>query len=161
MDRQRNDQVPDSKMSLERLADLADRHGAELSHWPQVEAYVARGLLAISPEAREILARAARLDRVLRSTRAHSVTVNLRECLLAAAPAGGWRDLVASLWPFGPVWRPAAALAAFAFFGIFIGSTEMAALAIPASVNAALSEEIRVVALSANDVLRDSNQWRE
>jgi hypothetical protein len=149
-------------MSVERIAGLADRHGGELSHWPSVEARAARSFLAVSADARAVLARAERLDRVLRTTRSHSVTVNLRECLLAAAPAGGWRDLVASLWPFGPVWRPAAALAGLAMFGVFLGSSEMARLVTPASVNAAVSEEIRMVALSATDVLTsDSSQWRE
>ena len=148
-------------MSVERLQDLADRHGAELSHWPRADASAARILLATSPEARAILARASRLDSLLSIARSHSVTVNLRERLLAAAPAGGWRELLTSLWPFGPVWRPAAALFGLALAGVFLGSTDAATLATPASVNAALSEEISVVALSASDVLGDSNPWQE
>jgi hypothetical protein len=148
-------------MSVEQLQDLVDRHGAELSHWPRAEASAARLLLAISPEARAALARASRLDRLLSTARNHSIASNLRERLLAAAPVGGWRELVVSLWPFGPVWRPAAALFGFALIGVFLGSTDMARLILPTSVNAALSEEIRVVALSASDVLGDSNPWQE
>lgn len=149
------------RMTIERIQDLADRHGGELSHWPVAEAGAARALLATSAEARAILVRANRLDRVLSTARGHSVTNNLRERLLAGAPVGGWRELLVSLWPFGPVWRPAAALFGLALIGVTLGSSEMAKLVVPASVNAALSEEIRIVALSATDVLGDSNQWHE
>lgn len=148
-------------MTIERIQDLADRHGGELSHWPVADAHAARALLATSPEARAVLVRANRLDRVLSTARSHSMTNNLRERLLAGAPAGGWRELVVSLWPFGPVWRPAAALCGLALVGVSLGSSEMAQLVVPTSVNAALSEEILVVGLSASDVLGDSNQWRE
>jgi hypothetical protein len=161
VDRQDRDQPSDVQMSVDRIADLADRHGAELSHWPRTDACAARALLAVSPEARAVLARAERLDRMLGAARTQSGTNDLRERLLAAAPAGGWRDFLISLWPFGPVWRPAAALVGLAFFGMFLGSTETAKLILPTSVNAALSEEIRVVVLSAADVLGDSNQWLE
>jgi hypothetical protein len=153
--------LPQTAMTVDRIQDLADRHGGELSHWPLAEAGAARIFLAVSPEARIILARASRLDRVLRTARSHSVAVNLRERLLAAAPVGGWRELLASLWPFGPVWRPAAALFCVALFGVLLGSSEMAKLIRPTSVNAALSEEVRVVALSAVDIFGDGNQWRE
>jgi hypothetical protein len=153
--------MPEVPMSAERLQDLADRHGPELSHWPRAEASAARLLLAISPEARAILARADRLDSILSTARGHSMAVNLRERLLAAAPVGGWRELLASLWPFGPVWRPAAALFGLALVGVILGSSEMARLVLPTSVNAALSEEILIVALSADDVLSDRNPWQE
>jgi hypothetical protein len=148
-------------MSIELIQDLADRHGAELSHWPLAEASAARLFLASSSEARAVLARASRLDRVLGTARSHSVTVNLRERLLAAAPVGGWRELLVSLWPFGPVWRPVAALLGLALVGVFLGSSDMAKLIEPASINAALSEEIQVVALSASDVFGNVNPWQE
>jgi hypothetical protein len=165
MDRQTGDRQPHDwsrmPMSVDRIQDLADRHGAELSHWPVADAAAARAFLATSPDARAVLVRANRLDRVLSTARSHSMTVNLRERLLAAAPVGGWRELLVSLWPFGPVWRPAAALFGVALIGVTLGSSEAAKLVVPTSVNAALSEEIRIVALSATDVLTDSNQWRE
>jgi hypothetical protein len=148
-------------MSVELIQDLADRHGAELSHWPLAEACAARLFLASSSEARAVLARAARLDRVLSTARSHSMTVNLRERLLAAAPVGGWRELLVSLWPFGPVWRPVAALLGLALIGVFLGSSDMARLIEPGSINAALSEEIQVVALSASDVFGNVNPWQE
>ena len=148
-------------MTVDRIQDLADRHGGELSHWPLADAVAARAFLATSADARAILARARRLDRVLSVSRSHSMTVNLRERLLLAAPVGGWRELLMSLWPFGPVWRPAAALFALALIGFTLGSSDTATLVEPTSVNAALSEEILVVALSAADVLGDRNQWQE
>jgi len=159
------DQASDAPMSVERIANLADRHGAELAHWPRAEASMARAFLAVSPEARAALARAVRLDRVLAMSQtrfqAHSMSVNLRECILAAAPQCGWRGFLVSLWPFGPVWRPAAALLGLAVTGVFLGSTDAATLVVPASVNAALSEEVRVVTVSAVYALDDSNQWYE
>ena len=153
--------MPKSPMTINRIQDLADRHGPELSHWPRAEASAARAFLATSSEARAVLARAERLDRVLGAARSHSMTVNLRERLLAAAPAGGWRELLRNLWPFGPVWRPAAALLGLALVGVLLGSTDMAKLILPTSVNAALSEEIQVVAFSAAEVLGDGSQWHE
>lgn len=161
LDRQTPDQTPNPSMDVARIAELADRHGAQLAHWPREEAGAARALLAVSPDARAVLTRADRLDHVLREARARSVTVNLRERLLAAAPQGGWRELVASLWPFGPVWRPAAALCAIAMVGVFLGSTEAATLVTPVSVNGALSEEINVIAVTGIDVLGENSQWQE
>jgi hypothetical protein len=146
-------------MDVARVAELADRHGAQLSHWPRHEALSARALLAASSEARSVLARAERLDQVLSEGRKRSVGVNLRENILAAAPGGSWREFVASLWPFGPVWRPAMALFGSALVGIFLGSMDTASLALPISVNGALSEEIHVVAMSGIDAVGEDNQW--
>lgn len=154
-------QGPEIPMSVERIQELTDRYGAELSHWPRDAASAARAFLATSTEARAVLARAHRLDRLLRIGQSRMIPANLRERILAAAPGGDWRELLAALWPFGPVWRPAAALFCVALMGVLLGSSDTAKLILPASVNAALSEEIRIVALSATDVLTDSRQWRE
>ncbi len=92
-----------------------------------------------------------RLDAVLGQSRKLAVASPLSERILAAAPVGGLRDLAASLWPFGPLWRPAVGLAALAALGIFLGSTDAATLQDPVSVNGALSEEVFALALVGED----------
>ena len=156
-----NHRKQDLSQAIAHIAELADRHGAQLSHWPREDAQAARAVLAVSPEARAVLARADRLDRILSTGRMRPATVNLRERILAAAPGGGWRELAAGLWPFGPVWRPAAALLGIALMGIFLGSTDAATFMLPISVNAALSEEIHAVAMSGIDSLGEGGQWQE
>ena len=94
---------------------------------------------------------ARRLDALLRQTRRLTVSAALGERILAAAPAGGVRDLLASLWPFGPLWPPAVGLLALAALGIFLGSTDAATLQEPVSVNGALSEEVLALTLVGND----------
>lgn len=155
------DRTDNTPMNIARLDELADRYGASLAHWPREEARAARLLLAESRAARAVLTRANRLDGILSETRKRSVSVNLQNRLLAAAPEAGWREFLTSLWPFGPVWRPATALFGIAMFGIFLGSTDLATLGIPISVNGALSEEIRVVGFSVAEILDGGASWRE
>jgi hypothetical protein len=49
-------------MTLERFADLLDRHGGELARWPQDERAQADVLLGTSAEARRLHTEAVRLD---------------------------------------------------------------------------------------------------
>ena len=92
-----------------------------------------------------------RIDALLRDVRRLPVPAALTQRILAAAPSGGWRDLLASLWPFGPVWRPVAALLAIAAFGIILGTTEAAKLVDEVTVNGALSEEVYALAFAVNE----------
>ena len=154
-----NDRFPDTSMDIARLEKLADRYGATLAHWPRDEARAARLLLAESSAARAVLIRANRLDEILNETRIRSVSVNLQKRLLAAAPECGWRELLTSLWPFGPVWRPVTALLGIAMIGIVLGLTDAAALVAPVSVNGALSEEIQIIAVSATELRVEGAQW--
>ena len=94
---------------------------------------------------------ARRLEAVLRKPRALSISTSLSDRILAAAPADGFGGFLTSLWPFGPVWRPAVVLAALAVLGAFLGSTDAATMRGEVSVNGALSEEVYVLALSIND----------
>lgn len=153
------ERLPDAPMDLARLEELADRYGATLAHWPREEACLARLLLAESSSARAVLIRANRLDEVLSQSRTRSVSVQLRSRLIAAAPECGWRELITSLWPFGPVWRPATALVGIALVGIFLGLTDAAALVSPVSINGALSEEIQQIAVSVTELSEESAQW--
>ncbi len=154
-----DDRLPDTPMDLERIEELADRHGATLAHWPREEAAMARSLLAGSDTARAVLARAKRLDEILGQSRTRSISVHLRSRLLSAAPECGWRELITSLWPFGPVWRPATALIGIALIGVSLGLTDTAALVSPVSINGALSEEIQLIAVPATEFRDEHTQW--
>ena len=80
----------------------------------------------------------------------------LRQRLLDAAPAvnggggAGWRELLHSLWPFGPLWRPAAGLGLAALIGVAVGLGGLPGQAVvdPAQ---ALAEEVLVLASAAED----------
>jgi hypothetical protein len=101
------------------------------------------------------------LERLLRTQRI-TVSASLRARILAAAPEQGWRGLVAVLWPFGPVWRPAAALAVMACLGIFIGLSDAMSLPNDVSVNGALSEDVQSLVLGvAADVDQEDFAWQE
>ncbi len=101
------------------------------------------------------------LERLLRTQRI-AVPAGLRARILAAAPEQGWRGLVAALWPFGPVWRPAAGLVAIACLGIFIGLSDALSLPNDVTVNGALSEDVQsLVTGVAGDADQEDFAWQE
>jgi hypothetical protein len=103
-----------------------------------------------------------RLDAVLAEARRLPVSALLARRILAAAPQGGIRDLLASLWPFAAVWRPAGALVGIAALGIFLGTSEAVKLRDAVSINGALSEEVFRVAFSVNGILGSEEiEWLE
>lgn len=105
---------------------------------------------------------ARRLDAMLAEARRLPVSALLARRILAAAPQGGIRDLLASLWPFGAVWRPVGVLVGIAALGIFLGTTEAAKPREAVSINGALSEEVFRVALSVNEPLGSEEiEWLE
>lgn len=120
----------------DQLASLLKEHAAHLT----VSAELRERILSSAP------GQVRTLHAVLRDARRLPVPAALSQRILAAAPYGGWRDLVASLWPFGPVWRPAAALLAVAAISILLGTTDAANLVDDVSVNGALSEEVYALA---------------
>jgi len=121
------------------LAALLNTHAARLP----VSATLRDEILASSPGA------VRRLDAALGHAPRLPVPGALSQRILAAAPAAG---ILASLWPFGPVWRPAAYLAATAIFGIVLGATDAANLRGEVSINGALSEEVFALAFSVNQL---------
>jgi hypothetical protein len=132
------------------IGDL-ERYGAELAEWPPSKAAAARLLLAGSEDAR-----AARLAGTLAPTDGMTASDALRQRLLDAAQAinagggAGWRELLHSLWPFGPLWRPAAGLGLAAIIGVAVGLGGLPGQAVvdPAQ---ALAEEVLVLASAAED----------
>jgi hypothetical protein len=122
--------------------------------------------LAVRSELRETVLASApgyvtSLERTLR-TRRLSVSDTLYARVLAAAPQAGWSGVIAALWPFGPVWRPAAGLAAMACLGILVGLSDLESRAVEISTNGALSEEMRSLSLGvAADVEQEDFSWQD
>lgn len=125
MDRESNASEP---LDLARLGRLLEAYGADPEAWPAAERDAALALLARSAEARALRERAARLDRLLDQAPALEPSPELMARVLAAAnqAAPPWRRRLGAwtfaLWPFGPVWRPATALALAALFGVALGT---------------------------------------
>lgn len=116
-------------VDLDRFLELVDAYGAEPGRWPERERAGALALLATSPEARAACREAAKLDGLLDELPAYRPSAVVAARILATVPAaqvrrGGpltafWR----SLWPSGPIWRPAGGLAAAALLGLAVGLT--------------------------------------
>jgi hypothetical protein len=131
------------------LAALLNTHAARLP----VSDALRDEILASAPGA------ARRLDAVLGQVRRLPVPRALSQRILAAAPAAG---ILASLWPFGPVWRPAAYLAAAAIFGVVLGASDAVNLRGEVSISGALSEEVFVLAFSVNELRPTEDlEWPE
>lgn len=108
-------------MTLQRLARLLDAYGADCRLWPEQERDAALTLLAESPAARSLQADASRLDALLALAPRAAASPHLAADIIAQAAPSRWRRLAGALWPFGPAWQPAAALAMALMLGIAIG----------------------------------------
>jgi len=123
-------------------------------------------LLPVPHELREMVLSSAPgyvmgLERVMRTQRL-VVSAQLCARILAAAPERGWRGILEALWPFGPVWRPAAGLAAVACLGIFLGLSDVVGAPSEVSVSGALSEDVTSLVLGvAGDVDQEDFAWQE
>ncbi len=109
----------ETRMSLQRLAEICAAYGGDPRHWPAPERAAAEALCANSAEARALVAEAAGLDQALSVAPAMAVSPQLRARVLSAVadPAqsgGGIWDLFS--------WRPALpALALALICGIAFG----------------------------------------
>ena len=117
-----------ASFDLARLGQILETYGAGPDAWPAAERDDALALLARSTEARAMHDRAARLDRLLDQAPTLEPSPELRARVLAAADQAArpsrprlsaWTG---ALWPFGPVWRPATALALAALVGAAFGT---------------------------------------
>lgn len=81
-----SDQGPGRPMTATRFAAILDAYGSAARRWPEAERAAAQALLAASPEARGLLADAARLDGVLSAATAPEPSAALRAAVLRAAP---------------------------------------------------------------------------
>ena len=136
---------------LARLEQILDACGADPDGWPVAERDDALALLASSAEARALGERAARLERLLDRAPTLEPSPELRARVLAAAgrAAPPWRarsDAWAlALWPFGPVWRPAAGLAAAVLLGVAVGTVAPPPVWVGGADQAPLAEEVSML----------------
>ncbi len=106
----------------DRLRRLLEAYGAEPARWPEAERQAALTLLATHSNAVRLRAEAAELDAWLDEAAVPQPSPELMADVLAAASPSPWRRWAAALWPFGPIWRPASALALACALGILAGS---------------------------------------
>jgi hypothetical protein len=117
------------EVDLDRFAELVDAYGAEPSAWPERERPGALRLLEHSEEAVRLLEEAAELDSWLADVVEVEPSMALRDRILDATPrprrtwAERWAHVAEAVWPFGPSWQPATALAASVVLGLTFGFT--------------------------------------
>lgn len=85
-------------LSAERFATLAEAYGADLRRWPAALRAAAEARLADDPQARSVLADAARLDDLLEAHRVAAPDAALIGRVLAQAPQPGLIWSRAKLW---------------------------------------------------------------
>lgn len=127
-----------------RLACLLDTYGADARRWPEGARAWAEALIEADAQARALHAAAARLDAALDGATLAQPSPELMAAVLAAAPVAPWRRLAVALWPFGPAWQPASALAAACVLGIVVGLATDGAETLDADT---LGDEIELLAL--------------
>lgn len=106
-------------MTPERFESLAEAHGGDVTRWPAAEREAAAALMIAQPAfARDVLTAAAMLDAALDAWAPMAVTHELRERVIAAAPAARRRSrLAAWFWGAGL----SAGLAAACAAGLAVG----------------------------------------
>ena len=120
---------------LARLGALLDAYGGGAKRWPEADRVWALSLIAVSPEAARLHRQATALDALLDEAMLAPASPHLTAAVLTGFGTArrGWLTL---LWPFGPIWRPASALAAACILGIAVGLTT------PATTDATAGTEV-------------------
>jgi hypothetical protein len=123
---------------MDRFRELLDAYGAEPRRWPAQERGMAEALIAASPEARALRAKAAGLDVMLDRVRPISPPLIDAEVLIgriAAQDQGQGRDrgqvvsLQAGRRPApSRFWLKVASLAAAAAIGFLLGASQLASI---------------------------------
>lgn len=157
----------DREITLERFAAIVDAYGASPMRWPVDERGAAEALLAVSAEARALLADARMLDGMLASAPVEAPSGALVERLMAARPRvaaapvaakpqGFFRELIAAIWPYGSPALPTGALAASIVLGVALGSVSEIAVLDATSSAVTASDETetgdRLIALALADI---------
>ena len=106
---------------LDRLELLLEAYGAGPHRWPAAERDRAVELLTRSPAAQALQREAAALDRLLDQAMPPAPSPELIADILAGASASPWWRWAGTLWPFGPIWKPASALALVGLLGVVTG----------------------------------------
>lgn len=108
-------------MSFERLERLLEAYGANAARWPASERERALELLEATPRLRGLRRQEAALDALLDHAVLPQASGEFVADVLAAAGTRGWRQWAASIWPFGPLWKPALGLTTAAVLGAALG----------------------------------------
>lgn len=109
------------KLDLDRFRAIVAAYGADPKRWPEAERAAAEAILVADQQAAMAREAEAELDAALALDRAPAPTPELMAAVLAAADRARPRGL-AVLWPLGPLWQPASALAAAAVLGLVLGA---------------------------------------
>jgi len=133
-----------------RLKRLYDAYGADAARWPEGERAWAEALVEADPQARDA---AARLDAALDRATLAQPSPELMARVLMAAPVTPWRRRLIALWPFGPAWQPASALATACVLGIVVGLATGGAETLDADT---LGDEIGLLALGPQYQLEET-----
>jgi hypothetical protein len=112
----------DDGFDLARLSDALDAYGGDFRRWPDELRAPAEALIAQNAEARRLHAAALALDALLDAAPALQPSRELKARIIRRAAPPIWRQGLTALWPFGPAWQPAAALALIAAIGIAMGT---------------------------------------
>lgn len=143
------------EVDLDRFAELVDAYGAEPTAWPEQERAGALRLIEHSEQAVRLLEEAAEVDSWLADVVEVEPSMALRNRILDQAPdarrtwSERWARMAQAIWPFGPSWQPATALAASVALGLTFG------FALPQET---VEEDLTVVAELALDT---GEYWNE
>ena len=121
-----NNPEQQASATLARAMAVLEAFGADPARWPAAERDAVLGALGARPELARQQADDATLDRLMDAAPVHAAAPALKSRILAAANAeqgGRVQGWLAALWPFGPPWQPASALAAAALLGLIAGAT--------------------------------------
>jgi hypothetical protein len=108
-------------MDIRRLQQILDAYGVDARLWPQAERDIAEALIATSDAARAAYDAALRDDGILDQIPRVVPPSALAADIISAAAPSPIRRLASALWPFGPAWQPATALAAAMLLGLVVG----------------------------------------
>ncbi len=99
---------------------------------------------------------AARLDHLIGGLQPRKASPQLKARILAAAGVvRGPGALLAALWPFGPLWRPATVLASAAVLGLALGLAVPGRVFPPSAAEASLAEEVVALAFVSDSALEE------
>jgi hypothetical protein len=98
-------------LNVQRLQAVVDAFGANPERWPAAEQSALEVLATGDKAARDIVGEARKLDFMLDQAEPPPAAPELMADILFVPPKANWRQVLAELWPFGPIWKPASGLA--------------------------------------------------
>ena len=131
---------------IARLRALLDAYGGAAKRWPEADRAWAQRLVAASAEAARLQREARALDARLDEAALAPAAPGLMAAVLSGTQTqrGAW---LAQLWPFGPLWRPATALAAACVLGIAVGLTTPTPEALDSAPGTEITADLEILNL--------------